>query len=301
VTLIDKNTITAKNHWDLHPDATVPSQWTSNPLIYEAVCKKISAGETSKHWVYWLNENYFKGKTFKSMLSPGCGTGEHEIMVAKSGLVESIDAFDLSENCIDLAKGKAQKNGCNINFYNDDLNTFVVPDTKKYDLILCSGAAHHVKELERFFSVVSNCLAPNGYFILNEYVGDCYNIYRQEQYRFIERILSCFSSELREPGKGAFRNPSIQEVMAHDPSESIRSKLIPSFVEYYFDIEIKRSLGGFLLHPLYPFLKTAAFENRGVEKDTIVKLLIEFEAILMEHNIIESDFDFYVCRPKHKS
>ena len=68
----------ARNYWDSNPPYGAGSaMWTGNPIIGEAVYKRMSGGQSARHWLSWLIEDYFQGKKFKNQLSPGCGTGAH--------------------------------------------------------------------------------------------------------------------------------------------------------------------------------------------------------------------------------
>lgn len=291
----------AKNYWENNPNAAYSSsQWTSNPIIAENVYLRMSGGQSKKHWLSWVLEDYFAGMKFENILSPGCGVGHHEIIIAKSGIAKSIDAFDFSQASIEIAKKNALNAGVNINFYQDDLNKFIIPDDKKYDVVICSGSLHHVKELERFLALIKKSLKPNGYFIFNEYVGDCYNIYNQRQVDTINRLYKCFSDVLKAESKEEFKNHTIEQAIATDPSECVRSKLILPFVENYFDTEVYHPFGGFLLHSLYPMLNHNQFANsEDAKTSTILRLLLEFEAILMEMpGGLETDFCLSIVRPK---
>jgi 2-polyprenyl-3-methyl-5-hydroxy-6-metoxy-1,4-benzoquinol methylase len=155
---------TAQTYWESHPNAAAQAQWTSNPTIGETVYRRMSGGQSSKHWLFWLLEDYFQGKHFQRVLSPGCGVGDHEIILAQSGIADRIDTFDFSETSLQIAREKARKNHVNINFYQADLNTFTLPAPHIYDLVLCSGSVHHVKELERFLATIHPGTAARGLF-----------------------------------------------------------------------------------------------------------------------------------------
>jgi ubiquinone/menaquinone biosynthesis C-methylase UbiE len=240
----------------------------------------MSGGESAKHWLNWLLEDHFRGKKFKNMVSPGCGTGAHEIMVARSGIVESIDAFDFSEASLKIAREDAKNAGVHINFYQDDLNSFEL-DNQKYDLAICSGSLHHTKEIERFLSTIRNALTRDAYFIVNEYVGDCYNIYHPRKVELLDRLYQCFPESLRSGQSKRFRNITIDERMASDATESVRSSLILPLLREYFQLDHNQ------------------LEQRDPETETILRLLLEFESILMEiPGGLETDFCFCICRPK---
>ncbi len=295
------NELTAKNYWETNPTAAIGKQgyWLSNPIIEKAINHRLSGGNTQGYWLTWLVKKYFKNRRFDRLLSIGCGVGNHEILMAKLGLATQIDAFDFSESSLEIAREDAAAAGVEINFYQDDFNLFAIDDNKKYDIVFCSGSLHHVRELERCLSIVQKCLKADGYFIVNEYIGDCYNIYNQAQVDVINRIYKCFDYTLRSGTTEKFSSPSIEKVLARDPSEAVRSKLILPFLEFYFDVEVLNQAGGGLLHELYPFLAHDLLSEAEPKSETIIKLLIEIETILMEQpGGLSSDFCLCILRKK---
>lgn len=290
-----KNKEQAHTFWEANP-IDLSSVWTANPLIGEEIYKRMSAGKTTAHWLTWLITDYFQGRKFKSLLSPGCGTGDHEVIMAQSGIVEEIDAFDFSEASLAIARQKAKDAGVKINFYQDDINNFVIEKGKTYDLVMCSGSLHHTKELEQFLSTIQSVLAPDGNFIVNEYVGACYNIYEKRKVAMLDRLYQCIHPALRSGRMEHYHNPTIQEALALDPSESVRSALIIPFLHEYFDVKLLHPFGGQILHPLYQLLDHAQFSEREPRIETVLRLLLEFEAILMETDGgLQTDFCLCVC------
>ena len=304
--IVEENTsneLTAKNYWETNPTAAIGKQgyWLSNPIIEKTINHRLSGGNTQGYWLTWLVNKYFKKRRFDRLLSIGCGVGNHEILMAKLGFASQIDAFDFSESSLEIARKDATAAGVDINFYQDDFNVFTIDDSKKYDLVFCSGSLHHVRELERCLSIVRKCLKPDGYFIVNEYIGDCYNIYNQNQEDLINRIYQCFHDTLKSGTTEKFSSPSIEEVLARDSSEAVRSKLILPFLEFYFDVEVLNLAGGGLLHELYPFLDHDRLSDGEPKSETIIKLLLEIETILMEQpGGLSSDFCLCILRHKKK-
>jgi O-antigen biosynthesis protein len=289
----------ARSYWDSNPSSpSASTMWQNNPVIGEAIYRRMSGGESAKHWLSWLLEDYFRGKKFKHLLSPGCGTGAHEIIVARSGTVKAIDAFDFSEGSLEIARAGAKEAGVQINFYQDDINCFNLGN-KKYDLVICSGSLHHTKEIERFLSTIRAALTPDGYFIVNEYVGDCYNIYPPRKVDLLDRLYQCFPKTLRSSKAKRFKSITIDERLASDATESVRSSLILPLLREYFKLEVCHPFGGQLLHPLYSLLDHTELEQTDAKTETILRLLLEFENILMEiPGGLETDFCFCICRPK---
>jgi O-antigen biosynthesis protein len=287
---------TAASYWERNPEAASQNQWTANPLISELVHRRMSGGESSGYWLAWLMADYFKGRRFARVLSPGCGVGDCEIALMSSGKIDRLDAFDLSEASIRIAGEKAAAWKFNIHFYTDDIDAFEVPEGVRYDMIFCSGAVHHVREIERFFREVRGALGPDGVFVFNEYVGPCYNIYPREQLEIVNRLLRAIAPGFRRAHE--LGQNTVDGAMAHDPSESVRSSLILPFASSYFDLELHRPFGGSVLHLLYPLLDHGKMSEPTPEMQTIVRLLVEFEAILVEKGVLASDFALCICRNK---
>ena len=293
--------LTAKKYWESSPTGgfTKEGYWLSNPIIAKAINYRLSGGQTEGYWLTWLVNSFFNNQRFDNLLSVGCGVGNHEILMAKLGLARHIDAFDFSETSLEIARKDAAAAGVEINFYQDDFNLFVLDKNKKYDLVFCSGSLHHVKEIERCLSIIQNCLKPDGYFIVNEYIGDCYNIYNERQLDLINRIYRCFDSKLRSGTSEIFLSQSIEKIFAKDPSEAVRSKLILPFLKLYFNVEVLNQAGGGLLHEIYPLLDHCQLSDGSPKSETIVKLLLEIEKILMDlPGGLPSDFCLCILRPK---
>ncbi len=290
------------DYWERHPEAAISeAQWTSHAIVQSRVSDRMCGGHSGKHWLNWLLDDFFSTKNFESLLSPGCGVGDHEIIVGRSGKFKQVDAFDFSNESIRIATNKATEANLPIHFYTDDLNKFTIPTGKSYDVIMCSGSLHHVRELERFMEVVKGALKPEGYFVINEYVGDCYNVYNQRQTALIDRIYRCFPPSLRSIAtRDTFVNHSVQQSIQSDPSESVRSKLILPFLDNYFHIEKMHPFGGGLLHPLFPMLNNQALSNGSPQSEAIVHMLLEIESILMElPGGLDSDFCLAIMRQKN--
>lgn len=93
-------------------------------------------------------EPVFSDGSRKSMLDAGCGEGELTKDIASTYNVD-IDAFDISENALGVARRKNHHK--NINYFQLDLNDFV--PNKAYDLIMCDEALYYLSDNERVSAV----------------------------------------------------------------------------------------------------------------------------------------------------
>jgi 2-polyprenyl-3-methyl-5-hydroxy-6-metoxy-1,4-benzoquinol methylase len=279
--------------WDYNYSNAVKSAWIENPIVLEEINRRMTG--TAKFWLNWVFEDYLCFRP-RRMLSIGCGDGEHELIVARNRYVGTIDAFDASNVGIELASKKAQSEGFDVNFYVDTFEHFTIaPVNETYDLIMFAGSLHHVRELEPMLNKVRNVLAPDGVILFNEYIGPCYGIYEADRVELINRTLAALAPEFKTSPDARFVNPSIEMVLARDPTEGVRSALIPNFLEIYFKTEWIRYFGGALLHPMFPYLNSQRLSDKSPESESILRLLIDTERSLTEAGKLKSDFCFGFC------
>jgi hypothetical protein len=96
-------------------------------------------------------------------------------------------------------------------------------------------------------------------------------------------------------------------MLAHDPSEAVRSDEILPLLEQHFDILEKRFYGGTLLHVLFASiaiepkvllpLPEASPEGNAVHAD-LVPLMLLIEEILTERGVLPDDYAVIVARKK---
>ncbi len=72
------------------------------------------------------------GHNVASIINLGCGTGRHDIELAKIGY--HCTGIDLSPRMIDIARENAKKRGADIDFSVDDIRTYSPP--KQYDAVI---------------------------------------------------------------------------------------------------------------------------------------------------------------------
>jgi SAM-dependent methyltransferase len=270
--------------------------WHTNPLVFSYICRR-SLG-VQKHWLYWMFENFLTSRP-RRLLSIGCGDGAHELIIARKGFAGHVDAFDASEVGIVKAREIAQVEGLSANFYVDTFEGFIAkPVTEKYDAVLFVGSLHHVVDLDGVLTKVREILTDDGCVIYNEYVGPCYIVLPDHQVKLVNRLLAAISPEYKIAPDCQWTNPGIETVMATDPSEAVRSALIPHFLRLYFDIRWEAGFGGTILHPIFQFLNSDRLTDGSPGSNSVVELLIAAEEILMDTGVVSSDFSIGVCDRK---
>jgi 2-polyprenyl-3-methyl-5-hydroxy-6-metoxy-1,4-benzoquinol methylase len=103
----------------------------------------------------------------KRILDIGCGTGRHDIELAKRGY--SVTGIDLSVSQLKRAREKAAEAGVDIKFEQGNARTLKYKDEYDVALILCEGGFALMETDEMNFAIlqgIARALKPGGTFIL---------------------------------------------------------------------------------------------------------------------------------------
>ena len=289
-----KDVSIAASHWSNMYSSPRAMTWHMNPHVFQHICLRMHGH--NKHWLGWLFEDYLQHKPSR-LLSVGCGDGSHELVIARNNYVDIVDAFDISELGIEIAAKTAQKEGLSANFYIDSFESFANSEvTEKYDVIMFIGSLHHASNLEAVLLKTKMLLNPGGVVVINEHVGPCYIVLPEDRIKIINSILSSLPDKYKITPDALWRNPTYDEILKTDPSESIRSSIIPQMTELFFKIEFTSNYGGGILHPIFQLLDSNILSDGSIESEAIVKLLIQLENLLETNNILPSDFIFRVMK-----
>ena len=96
--------------------------------------------------------------------------------------------------------------------------------------------------------------------------------------------------------KNIAERPDIEELKRLDPSESVRSEEIMQVMKEKLDIVKLSYTGGTILHPLMSGI--ASNFERDEDARAILRIIIMFERILTEREVIPSDYVFCIARKK---
>lgn len=279
---------TATSHWDAKYAAVTRSAWTQNPQVERALYSRMT--DQNGFWLQWLFNHRLS--PVENLLSIGCGDGSHELLIARSGFAAKTVAFDASPVAIQMAQEAAKTESLPVEFSVSLFESFVAnpgpPD--RFDVVLFSGSLHHVTDLEGMLSAVRHVLKRGGRMIVNEYCGPCYQLYPDSQVQIVDRTLASLPEVFRAADRLVM--PTIDMVMASDPTEGVRSALIPLLVPMYFEREYERFIGGGLLHPLFSCLNAGKVNDGSPESLVLVDALILLEDELTRAGVLGHDFMF---------
>lgn len=185
-------------------------------------------------------------------VSLGCGFGALERAIAQLNLAERIDAYDLAEVAIAEARRLAAEQGLtNVHYHVMDLERAELPEGS-VDLVLGHQSVHHIEDLDGLCRAVRRALRPGGIFHLHEFVGPDRFQWTDAQLGAINDFVARLPQRYRRLATGelrpALQRPTIEAMIAYDPSEAVRSSAILDAVGRHFRIIEHKELGGSLLH-----------------------------------------------------
>lgn len=274
------------------------SYWLNNKLVEESTYRLMT--DTPKHWLGWLLNDYFAQCTFDRSLSVCCGDGAHEIQLYQSGKVGFVSGIDISAGAIKQATARFEAVAAPQDRYRFevwDVNALELDG--KFDLILSTGALHHTTNLEDLLVKLECVLASNGYFIVVEFIGPNRFQWTDRQIEIANKVLGALDPRyLRDGERTRFERPSIESMLASDPSEAVRSVEVYPLVKQHFEVCYERFYNGTLLHQLHPLLRSELANRQQRDFDSIVRLILLMEDLLIKNNVLPSDFVFLICRKR---
>jgi SAM-dependent methyltransferase len=264
----DELAATAATFWDREVVERTHKTWMAPPEVRAYINTSIG-GDASAWPLNWFVKQY-GDRVFARGLSIGCGPGDLERDLIRRGICTGIDAFDISQGSLAIARDRAAAEGMTdrIHYFAADFNAPSLP-RNAYDIVFFPWSMHHVAKLEKILRAVLHALRPGGLLYFEEYIGPSSREWTREQFR---TQLATFASLPRE-WKVVDELP--YPINPSDPSEAIRSSEILPQVRVGFDIEHKRDFGGNLLSTLYPFIDWSV-----ASPDTITRLIDAEKEIL---------------------
>lgn len=241
-------------------------------------------------WETWAGHRL--GRPAVRSLDLGCGAGAKSLQVFQSGSTSETHGIDISEDRIAEAERMRAAHGIPGEFRVADVNTALLPPNA-YDLIFSSHSLHHFLALEHVMAQVHDSLTADGLFILEEFVGPTQFQWTERQIDVVRTLMELLPEHLRMLRWGAVKpyegRPTVADVVATSPFESIRSaEILPLFRRFFRVIELRR-LGGTIQHLLYNgIVHNFTLDRR--EATSSVQAIINVEDALIDSELLPSDF-----------
>ena len=262
--------------------------WLDHPRIRDRYLERTKL--EGRPWGKWVADRL--GGSARRGMELGCGSGSNSLSFAAAGVLRAVEGIDASAERIAKAERRRSAKGVPGAFRVGDANRLVL-DRRSYDFIFSAHSFHHFLALEEIMEEVHGALAPGGIFVLEEFVGPTQFQWSDVQIDLTRSLLSLLPERFRRFRWGATKDaegrPTVAEVVAASPFESIRSaEIVPLFRENFRVLEC-RPLGGTIQHLLYNGIIHNFVPGDG-EADRAIDSVIAVEDALIDGRWLPSDF-----------
>jgi len=262
--------------------------WMANTAVLMHLNER-ATGDPARDWLSSWAHRWFAGDALR-VLVLGCGEGWLERAVAQWPFVARIDAVDFAEEAVARAREAARGIG-KITYGVVDLNRDELP-ANAYDVVVAHSVLHHIENLEHAYAQLERCMKRDATLIVNEYVGP-------DRFQFSDDVLSIMNTLLAAIGAPPRTRPTVEEMIANDPTEAVRAAELMTFTRRFFDVREEKRIGGTLLqHMLYEIVQNFRFEVP--RERAALEMLCTIEAMLVDAGRIPCDFVILAAR-KHGS
>ena len=151
----------------------------------------------------------------KKLLEIGCGNGVQAIYLHKKYTPKHVDAIDLNDGNIDIARKEAEKNGVRgILFQVDDAHHLSTIESNSIDYVINIESAFHYPDKALFLSQIHRVLKPDGKFLIADILTKSQKSNRlknrwKEKMSYHHWPMSNYETELPRAG---FQNISITDI-----------------------------------------------------------------------------------------
>jgi SAM-dependent methyltransferase len=295
----------AAQHWDewQRERNAAPTQyvdWGDHPTVLALVYRELFGSPTTS-MIDFLKTAYPSFAQARA-LSLCSGDGAFEKVLVEQGVFGSVTGTDLSPVRVEQANRNRGEYAGRLEYRLMDVNQGDF-GAGCYDVVFAKAALHHVQELEAMFEGVRRCLRPGGRLVTLDFFGPTRFQWTDRQLELANRFLAQEIPEalLRRADGSVHRNisrPSVEQMIAIDPSEAVRSAEIHGQLAGGFEIERQFDAGGALLNLIFDGTVVNNFQAGNPAHDALVERAFRYERDCMARGEIGSDFKFIIAKPR---
>lgn len=296
------STTAASRHWDewqalQKSDGTSFVDWGDHPLVLALVFQDLFGSSTTTFFDY-LKSAYPSFANARA-LSLCCGDGAFERSLVNQGVFGHVVGVDLSPVRVQLANDNrgGQQDRLEYRVADANLGEF---GREAFDIVFAKAALHHIEALETLFGGVNQCLVRGGRLVTIDFFGPTRFQWTDRQLAAVNHFLATEVPEdlLRKPDGTLHRNvqrPSVEQMIAMDPSEAVRSGELYAQLKASMRIEKEFAIGGTLLNLILDGGIVNNFDPGNRSHNQIIERAFKLERTLMAEGEIGSDFMFIVA------
>lgn len=261
------------------------------------------SGDEQVDYCEHISHKYLADRNALRSLALGCGDGQKILHWAALGKFNCIDAYDLSKERIKFAVDVAKKQGYDRLVNYQVANVYEIEIRPNYyDVVLAEQSLHHFSPLSTILQRVNQFLKPDGYFIVNEFVGPTRFQWTDRQLQVADGLLSILPVKYRtlwnsNVVKTCTYKPGLLRMILADPSEAVESSSILPLLHQMFEVIEIKGFGGNILHLLFDGI-AHHFASPDAEAQQWLELCFKVEDALLIEEKLQSDFIVAICRKR---
>jgi SAM-dependent methyltransferase len=269
--------------------------WWQSPIVVAEIQRRVT-GDPAKSFEEYFRERHCP-QPFGRALSLGAGSGHMERAMLELGICREILGVDISEARVEHANALVPEHMRGRLVF-ECANLEVWRPSGRFDLLIARDVLHHIARLEELCESIVELLMPGALLYVDEFVGPTRFQWTDKQLEVIGRLLDRLSPELVEdlvlgdgtPRRRAIR-PTVENMIASDPSESVRSEEIPGILGEHFELVELRPYGGAVFHQLFNRLM-----GNFAGQDDLVRVLMELDFLLADEGVLQTNYQWAVYR-----
>jgi SAM-dependent methyltransferase len=269
----------AREEWSFHPAA-------------QARLHKLLGFSSREEW-FWAN--YLNGHNDLRGLGIGVGLAQTELRLISTGAFTHYDLYDISPLALDAAKREAAAIGFgdNISYLCQDIDSAEL-GTDRYDIVTFIASLHHMANLDLALRKCKAALKPGGRLWAVEYIGPDRFQYPDKHTEFAKRFYRCLHPGLKKLWMPELRFPTVDEVMAADPSEAVHSSKIPAAIHATFDkVKTVYTYGTFAFILFWGLLYDALYEAPLGQE--FVTTVLDIDTMLIDSGQLPHYFAYFIA------
>ena len=295
-------------HWDAWQRSRPAEQnlyadWGDHPTVFRAVMRH-TFGHADDNFFSFLKAQYPQCAQAHA-LSLCCGDGAFEQQLLEQGVFGRITGLELSSER--MAHGRARLAQAPapspaLDFLQQDVNSGAFGE-RCFDVVFAKAALHHIQDLETALAGILRCLKPDGLLVTIDFFGPSRFQWTDAQLQacndfWRERVPPGLQREPDGSPTPPIGRPSVDDMLAMDPSEAARSGELHALLHRHFEVLEDRALGGTLLNLLLYGQRVNRFDAADPLHSAVLEEAVGLERELMAQGRLGSDFRFMVARPR---
>lgn len=295
---------TAAEHWSrwqAQVDTDRPRwvDWGEHPVFLELIYQQLF-GSASTTLFDFLRQHYPRYQQ-QHALSLCSGDGSFERLLVDHEVFGHITGLDVSAYRVERARQQHAEQSARLSFTVGDVNLGNY-GRNLYDVVFAKAALHHIENLEAAFAGMLHCLRPQGHLVTVDFFGPTRFQWTDKQLQLANEMLTGIPPELRTDRAGVLKStvtrPAVEEMIAADPSEAVRSSELAGFIEQHFRVLQQFDIGGTLLNLVFTPDIICNFDPDNPAHRSLLQRLFAKERELIRHGDIPVDFRFLIAEKR---